>query len=429
MTTAQIEKALIGALMQQGTYTLIVDFFKENYLESPLSRKVYREIQECIKESVPIETSILASRVARGDIEREMVALTFITECQFACPSSSNIKHYATQIMETALRSRIQKITQETIMNLANKDMGTREIQGLLAKEIQNITEQQTPTKSIPVPAAISQYIDEYYAVIDEEKNGKKRMFYGIEEIDEVTGGITSGEFIVIAARTNVGKSILALNLHYNMGYQGKKILYCSIEMNRQQITSRLLSRITGIPHTRFTKFQLTPDEHDKVSEAYEEYLKQDMHFLTTGELTLDQLRLELIKNQDHQYDAIIIDYVQIMSHGDIRMGMTERVTQLSHGLKQLAQEFGTAIIGVAQLNRDAVKDGEPEIHHLQNSAALEQDAEVIILLHRDKEDPESVEGKRLLLLIRKNRKGKNNINIMLHTDLSRMYIANKEAF
>jgi replicative DNA helicase len=117
------------------------------------------------------------------------------------------------------------------------------------------------------------------------------------------------------------------------------------------------------------------------------------------------------------------------MTHGDNKMGTTEKVTQLSHGLKQLAQEFETAIIGVAQLNREAVKDGVPEIHHLQNSGALEQDAEVVILLHRDKEDPAQVDGKALTLLIRKNRKGANYIDIRLPADLARMYISNKSDF
>ena len=427
--TPSVEKALIGALLYPGSYTLIVDFFKKNYIQDEMARAVYGTIEELIRENIPVENSLIASRLANGNREREAALVVFLVECQFACPSSLNIKHYANQIIENYLRKRIKKITQDTAMQLANPDTTTRDIQGFLTKEVHDILEGETHSQAINVTEAISKYVDQYHAMLDKEQEGTTRMFYGIDPLDEITSGITPGEFIVIAARTNIGKSILALNMHYNMGKQKKKILYCSIEMSETQITSRLLSRITGIPQIRFQKYQLTEAEHDKVAAAYEEILTYDIHFLTKGELTLENLQLELIKNQEHQYDAVIVDYVQIMTHGDNRQGMTEKVTQLSHGLKQLAQEYNTAIIGVAQLNRDAVKDGKPELHHLQNSGALEQDAEVVILIHRDPEDPECVNGKRLYLLVRKNRKGQNNVDIMLDSDLSRMFIANKSAF
>lgn len=425
-----LEQTLLGSLLtRKENYLLIAGFFTKSELHSPEAKKIYQVIADLVKENKEVDIPVVASILSKGNDDLSMTYTETLLRCQFACPNASNIKEYAKQIQEMNVRSKLREIAHGTLEKVSDPRCETREIQGYVTGAIAHINEEQTPTQSIPVHVAVDHYIEQYYKIIDKENLAETRTFYGITELDEVTSGIAPNEFIVIAARTNVGKSILALNLHYNIAKQKKKVLYCSIEMSKEQITSRLLSRITAIPQVRFQKYQLTEKEYGLIGEAYEELQGYDMHFLTKGELTIEDILLELIKNQMQQYDVVIVDYVQIMTHGDYKQGMTEKVTQLSHALKQLAQEYGTAIIGVAQLNREAVKDSMPEIHHLQNSGALEQDAEVVVLLHRDPEDPMCVEGKRMFLLLRKNRKGHNNLNIQLPTDLSRMYIAHQSDF
>lgn len=430
MNSILIEKAFIGALfIDPELYEAVGYKIEEHILQDPQVKKIYQKfiIQKNLDKNV---SSLLIAEELSENIEQQMELLGFIEECKAVCESSSKIESYANRIIDTHSRQRLLCLSQE-ITKKTTSNSPITEIQTHAMTEIQELLAKQERNNPVSFEESLSSWYTSYCDVIDDLQSGKSRMFYGIDHLDEMTHGIKKGKFVVFGARPGVGKTVLALQIAINIAKQKKRVLFFSLEMGNDEMVNRVCSNLTGIPYSKYESYTLTDDELSRSTTAHEE-IKEYLFFLFRSQVTVEDIRLELLKSKKNQYDVLFVDYMQKMTSG--KKDRYEQVTDISQGLKGLTLDFPVCLIATAQLNRNSVSKKEeekPEIHHLKESGQIDQDADVIVLLFRPKSEEICAEGKCVYLLPRKIRGGRldANCDIELMADYSKMRIYNKASF
>jgi len=238
---------------------------------------------------------------------------------------------------------------------------------------------------------------------------GIKTEFY---DLDHWTGGLHRGELVVIGGRPSTGKTTLAINLMERIGvHQEQGILMFSLEMPRQQIAQNLLCCNARMDSTPLRIGQLDKSQWGKVREAASNLYDAPIFIDDSSGLTISDIRAKCRRMfAQHDIKLIVVDYLQLMS-GERRGRDTSRlqeITDISRGLKGLAKELEVPVVALSQLSRAAEgeRNPEPRLSHLRESGAIEQDADIVLLLHRpnpDDEDPGSRNVTNLIIAKQRN--------------------------
>ena len=243
----------------------------------------------------------------------------------------------------------------------------------------------------------------------------------GYTPLDDFTGGLKKGEMFVLAARPSIGKTTLGLNIISNVAIKGEKrrpVAFFSLEMTDSQIARRLLCTEAGIPESVFWNGTFNDSDMVKLTTAAANIRTANLFIDPTGGLTISELRANArrLKNE-HDIQLIVIDYLQLM-HADSRLdGRQQEVAEISGGIKKLAKDLQIPILVLAQLNREIDKNASanarPKLAHLRESGAIEQDADIVCFLHRNRDDSKNLaEGASTEAewIIEKNRNGQTGM-------------------
>ena len=242
-------------------------------------------------------------------------------------------------------------------------------------------------------------------------------------------GGLKAGEMFVLAARPSIGKTAIALNIVRNImmkdiGGKRRTVAFFSLEMSAEQVAQRLLCTESRVPISSIMDRNLKPGDSSRLSAAAIALKNARLYIDPTAGISVFELRAKARKLHDlHKLDLIVIDYLQLMKSGDAA-GKDSRqveVAAISGGLKKLAKDLGLPVLVLAQLNREVEKGAgpanpKPKLSHLRESGAIEQDADVVVFLHRNRDDtkesnPEANKvGVDAELIVEKNRNGKTGV-------------------
>ncbi|WP_337903447.1 replicative DNA helicase [Mesomycoplasma ovipneumoniae] len=214
----------------------------------------------------------------------------------------------------------------------------------------------------------------------------------GYDNFDAVTSGFQKGDLIVLAARPSVGKTAFALNLAWNVCKSGKSVLFFSLEMSTSDLGMRLLSLVSGIGGNKFKRPKnLTPEDLQRIQLSISKRLKNiKLTINDSGSINIDEICNEVLKRHRNNevFDLVVIDYLQLINSQkkEQNYNRTVEVSIISRKLKQLARAVNTPIIALAQLSRNVERreDKIPMLSDLRESGAIEQDADIVLFLHRE---------------------------------------------
>ncbi|MBE6378261.1 MAG: replicative DNA helicase [Lentisphaerae bacterium] len=243
----------------------------------------------------------------------------------------------------------------------------------------------------------------------------------GYAPLDDFTGGLKKGEMFVLAARPSIGKTSLGLNIISNVAIKGanrRPVAFFSLEMTDNQIARRLLCAESGIPESVFWNGAFNDTDMVKLTDAVTNIRDAQLFIDPTGGLTISELRAKArrLKNE-HDIQLIVIDYLQLM-HADARIDSRQQeVAEISGGIKKLAKDLDIPVLVLAQLNREIDKNSSanarPKLAHLRESGAIEQDADIVTFLHRNRDDAKNLPdgaSTEAELIVEKNRNGKTGV-------------------
>ncbi len=233
----------------------------------------------------------------------------------------------------------------------------------------------------------------------------------GFADLDELTNGLHAGQMIIVAARPGAGKSTFALDLCRAASiHSGMATAFFSLEMTRSEITMRLLSAEAKVPLNHIRNGQLTEDDWTKLARKMGEVSSAPMFIDDSPNMTMMEIRAKARRlKQRHDLRLIVIDYMQLMSSGKKVESRQLEVSEFSRQIKLLAKELDVPIVALSQLNRgpEQRSDKRPMMSDLRESGSLEQDADMVILLHRDDVyEKESTRPGEADLIVAKHRNG-----------------------
>jgi len=324
-------------------------------------------------------------------------------------PSSANVEYYANIVKDKQLlRELIQSATD--ILTDAYDSSGES-----LAKldeaesRIFAITNKRTAGQAM----AIKDLVSHAYELI-EKRDGKHvtGLATGFISLDQLTCGLQNGEMIIVAGRPSMGKTALALNIAENIGVVEKiPVAIFSLEMGQQQLAERFLCSVSQVESQLVRKGMLSTDHYRKLVDACGILSSAPIYIDDTSALTPLELRAKArrLKSQ-HDIKCVFVDYLQLMSAGSSRIeNRQQEITTISRYLKALARELNIPVVVISQLNRspEGREDHLPRMSDLRESGSIEQDADVVMLLHR--EDYYRKEGEKdnsAKLIIAKQRNG-----------------------
>lgn len=385
----EAEQSIIGSMLLNkdaiATVTEIIRDAEEFY--DPQHKSIFQAIVDLFKENKPVDLITLSSKLKDTNTFERVGGASYLTELINAVPSSSNVKHYCTIVKEKALLRQLINALSDLTSDCYKLSDEPQEVLQRAEKIIFEISQRQTRGDFIHIQQAL---VDTLEKIEELQKNNSNitGVSTGFRDIDNITAGLQKSDLILIAARPSMGKTALALNIAQNSAVKGKKsVAIFSLEMSKQLLTQRMLCCEAHIDSQKLRTGNL--DENDWKKLAYaSSVLSQSKIFIDdTPGITVMEMRSKTRRLKlEHGLDMILIDYLQLMEGSKRTESRQQEISEISRSLKALAREMDCPVVALSQLSRapDARADHKPILSDLRESGAIEQDADVVMLLFRE---------------------------------------------
>ena len=324
--------------------------------------------------------------------------------------SPSSCVEYSKIVKEKSLLRQVLKVCQQ-IMWDAYEQKDTVEIFDSIEKRIFDLTQNQVWDSILSIEEILKNRVEDYMEIVDHPENfNANKVNSGYHQIDEMLTGFKPGELIILAARPSMWKTAFALNLLTNIALgDGKSVAMMSLEMSVESIVDRIMSEVSWVPMYKISKWDLDNADFAQMGEAMEKLSSAKIFLDDHGWLTVPILKSKLrkLKIEQKQLDLVIIDYLQLMHSTIFQNNKVQEISEISRGLKELAKELKVPIIALSQLSRavETRVDKKPQLSDLRDSGSIEQDADSVLMLHREEYyDPDTDRKWATDVCIRKNR-------------------------
>lgn len=348
------------------------------------TRTVYEAMQKLWVEGCPIDTLTVNDKLAQQGIKtiRNDDTLYYLMQMSKNTPIVSNFQYYALRLRELYAKREMFRISH--LGKDTNKDPfeQAKEIDDLL-KKIFEIRVHDDWKDMSHLGVELLRHIE------DNESGNITYISTGFSELDKMNGGFRAGNLVIIAARPSVGKSALSGKIALHNALKKKVVGYIPLEMDGKDVKSRMVSIQSGVEHWRIDRGSFTDDQQrHHVMQTISNMSELPIYMSDNPAVTAMDINVKAKKlRQRHGLDVLIIDYLQLITPDKGKERNREReVADMTRQLKLLAMQLGIPIILLAQLNRKSEErnNKKPQMSDLRESGAIEQDADVVILLHRD---------------------------------------------
>ena len=382
----EAEMALLGSMLVDpgvigdvvGVIRTADDLFQERH------RTIYAALVEIYDRTASVDAVRLHQHLVDRRVIEAVGGLEYLVQLSEAVPSAQFALEYARTVRDKATLRQLIDASSST-MHDAYK--ATDEAQQILEGAEQRIFSIAQRRDSVAV-AALSDLLREAMKAIESrDGTGLTGLGTGFADVDEMTSGLQRGEMLILAARPSMGKTALALNLMEGVALTGRPVAMFSLEMGRQQLVQRLLCAKAGVDGQRLRRGTLLREDSARLVAACSALDDSKIYIDDTPGLTLLQLRSKGRRLcEKYGVECIFIDYLQLMSSGSRSESRQVEVSDISRGIKAMALELQIPVVCLSQLNRAAEqREGHrPRMSDLRESGSIEQDADVILMLHRE---------------------------------------------
>jgi len=353
----------------------------------------------------------------RDELERRkqtdaIGGVEYLTRVVESVPSSANVTYYANIVYDKALLRELISASTETLQQAYDQGTDITEILDQAEQRIFAVTEKKVTSSA----ASLKDLVTRAYELIEKREGAHVTgLSTGFHELDDITCGLQPGEMIIIAGRPSMGKTSLALNIAEHLGVLEKTpIAIFSLEMSKQVLAERFLCSVSSVDAQLVRKGMLGTEHYQKLVEACGILSEAPIYIDDCSALSPLELRAKArrLKNL-YGIQAVVVDYLQLMHLGLFKIeSRQQEISTISRYLKGLARELNTPVLVLSQLNRspEGREGHRPRMSDLRESGSIEQDADLIILLHREdyyhKGEPDYQETNTAELIIAKQRNG-----------------------
>ncbi len=405
------EQCVLGAMMlSKDAIADVVGLINGSDFYRPAHESIYEAVIDLYGRGEPADAITVADELLkRGELAR-LGGAPYLHTLVASVPVAANAGYYADIVREKAiLRRLIDAGTKIVQIGFA----GEGEVDSVVDRaeaEIFGVTDRGGSEDYLPLGSIMEATLDELEA-IGERGGGISGVPTGFGDLDELTNGLHAGQMVIIAARPAIGKSMISLDLARSASIRhGLPSVIFSLEMGRTEITMRLLSAEAKIPLNSMRNGKMTEDDWIRLARRMGEVSSAPLFIDDSPNLSMMEIRAKARRLKQRQdLRLIVVDYLQLMQSGKRVESRQLEVSEFSRQLKLLAKELEVPVVAVSQLNRSAEQrtDKKPMLSDLRESGSLEQDADMVILLHReDAYDRESTRPGEADLIVAKHRNG-----------------------
>ena len=404
------EKSTLGGmLLSKDIIGEVSELVKGGDFYLPKHEIIFDAIITLFAKGDPADTISLSDQLTKqGDLQK-VGGAAYLHELASFVPTAANATYYASIVADKAiLRGLVTTGTRITQMGFAAEGEPIDLVNEAQA-EVFSIGRAARADDAVTVSDALVSAIDEMEAIAG--RNGAHiEIPTGFRELDTLTNGLHPGQLVLIAARPALGKSTLALDFARSAAIKANKpTVFFSLEMSRAEIAMRLLSAETSIFLHKMRNGTIDSQGWKKISQKQADLANAPLYIDDSPNLTLVEIRAKCRRmKQQHGLGLVVIDYLQLMSSGKRVESRQQEVSEFSRSLKLLAKELGVPVIALSQLNRGPEQrtDKKPQLSDLRESGSLEQDADIVILLHRERYAENNNEKNDAELIVAKHRNG-----------------------
>lgn len=386
----ELEQAVLGALLiEKDAYYQVSDILRPESFYDHRHQLIYEAIRRLNLEEKPVDILTVSSQLESTNELDEIGGRVYITQLSAMVASSAHIEYHARIIAQKATARALITYTSgiQTKAFDATQDVDElmQEAEGKLF-ELSQINLKKDYTQIDPV-------IKEAYEMLQKaaaRTDGMSGIPSGFYKLDKMTSGWQNSDLVILAARPAMGKTAFALSMAKNMAVdQQIPVAVFSLEMSNVQLVNRLIVNVCEITGEKLKSGQLKPFEWSQLDSRIKQLVGAPLYIDDTPSLSVFELRTKARRLvREHNVKVIMIDYLQLMNASGMNFGSRqEEVSTISRSLKGLAKELNIPILALSQLNRGVESregnDKRPQLSDLRESGAIEQDADMVLFIHR----------------------------------------------
>lgn len=399
----EAEQSVLGALLRDNHAVDLMGALEPAHFYRADHRQVFAEVLRQIKLNQRCD--VVTVGLALPDLAEGMAYLNAIAQ---STPSAANIAYYADIVCDRAIRRSALAVLDDYAQLLRYPGMRhARDVLDGLQSKLGTLSEGQATKEPVRVAEAMVGYLERYNQRVDGGSRGTPTGFADIDDL--LSGGPRDGALVVVAGRPSMGKTALALNIADNVAQAGYPTLVLSQEMMNDDLLDREIAQVGDIHLGKVVKAQMDQLEWHRFTGVVEKLNGVPLWLDDSEALTLLQVRAKARQHKrKHGLKLLVIDYLQLMSgDGDPKKNRNTQIEEISRGLKSLAKELGIVIMALSQLSRNGANKSRPQLSDLRDSGAIEQDADIVIFVHRDEVDNPQTHLKGFAdVFVAKNRQG-----------------------
>ena len=431
----EAETSLLGSLMlDKDAIVKVVDFLEPRDFYKEIHQEIYQAMKELFERKEPIDLLSISTRLKEKNQLEEIGGNSYLTELINSVPTATHVVNYAKIVQrKRSLRDLITTSYEIGLMGYKESE-DVDELLDQAERKIFSIAQRSLSQNFIPVKATLEEAF-ERIDQLSKHKGTPRGVSTGFTDLDNLLAGLQKSDLIILASRPSLGKSALALDIARQAAiYKKASIGIFSLEMSKDQVVDRLISTQANVDLWKLRTGRLSAEGENNDFAR----IQQAMGVLSEAPIFIDdaatsnilQMRAMARRLQvDQGLDLIIVDYLQLMEPRNINAPIVQQMTEVSRSLKGLARELNIPVLALSQLSR-AVEQRSPQIPRLSDlreTGALEQDADVVLFIHReDRYRPETSKKNIADIIVAKHRNGPVG-KIELYFDEPRVSFRNLE--
>ncbi len=410
------QSVLGGLLLDNEALDRITDLLTEADFYRSEHKLIYQQITRLLERGRPADVVTVSEAIEQAGLTDETGGLAYLGELAANTPSAANIRRYAEIVRERAVLRHLVVVGDEIATDALNPlGRDAKELLDSAEQKVFAIAEMGARAQQgfVHINPLLTQVVERIQELHDRDNPSEiTGVPTGFTDLDSKTSGLQPGDLIIVAGRPSMGKTAFALNIaEYVAVDVGLPVAVFSMEMGGTQLAMRMLASIGRLDSHRVRTGRLTDDEWSRLTYALGKLHEAPMHIDETGGMNPTDLRgrARRLKRQVGKLGLIVIDYIQLMGSTRQNENRATEVSEISRSLKALARELEVPIIALSQLSRKVEErtDKRPMMSDLRESGAIEQDADVILMMYReDYYKPDTPDKGMAEVIIGKQRNG-----------------------
>jgi replicative DNA helicase len=390
--SVEAEQAVLGGLLlDNSTWDAIADRLRTEDFYRRDHQLIFAAIAELSARSEPCDAVTLAESLANRGQSEDTGGLAYLTSLARDTPTAVNIRAYADIVRERSLLRQLIRVSGEIAASAyASEGRTATELVDEAERRVFEIAEQGRRTGSgfIALRDILGETIDRLDH-LQRNRGQPTGIGTGYHDLDRMTAGLQPGDLIVVAGRPSMGKTTLALNIAENAAISaGTPVAIYSMEMSRDQLSMRMVSSLGRVDQSHLRTGNFGDEDWARITSAIAQMKDAPIYIDDSGSLTPTEVRARArrLKRERGGLGLVVVDYLQLMQVAGTKENRATEISEISRSLKALAKELHVPVIALSQLNRSVEQrtDKKPVMSDLRESGAIEQDADLIVLIYRE---------------------------------------------